>query len=45
MAKVVKEVGSGINDARPKLLALLEDQSITLIVVDHKDRLTHFGFR
>jgi putative resolvase len=45
VAKVVKEVGSGINDARPKLLALLEDQSVSLIVVEHKDRLTRFGFR
>lgn len=45
VAKVVKEVGSGINDSRPKLLALLEDQSLTLIVVEHKDRLTRFGFR
>jgi putative resolvase len=45
VAKVVKEVGSGINDSRPKLLALLEDQSVGLIVVEHKDRLTRFGFR
>src|SRR5215469_1237908 len=45
VAKVVKEIGSGVNDARPKLLALLEDQSIGLIVVEHKDRLTRFGFR
>ncbi|MBF6591748.1 MAG: IS607 family transposase, partial [Ktedonobacterales bacterium] len=45
VAKVVKEVGSGVNDARPKLLALLEDQGIGLIVVEHKDRLTRFGFR
>src|SRR5258708_22337160 len=45
VAKVVKEVGSGINDARPKLLALLEDQSIGRIVVEQKDRLTSFGFR
>jgi putative resolvase len=45
VAKVVKEVGSGVNDARPKLLALLEDQSIGVIVVEHKDRLTRFGFR
>ncbi len=45
VAKVVKEVGSGVNDARPKLLALLEDQSVSLIVVEHKDRLTRFGFR
>jgi predicted site-specific integrase-resolvase len=45
VAKVVKEVGSGINDSRPKLLALLEEQAIGLIVVEHKDRLTRFGFR
>jgi putative resolvase len=45
VAKVVNEVGSGINDARPKLLALLADQSISLIVVEHKDRLTRFGVR
>jgi putative resolvase len=43
--KVVKEIASGVNDSRPKLLALLEDQTITLIVVEHKDRLTRFGFR
>src|SRR5260221_12897671 len=45
VAKVVKEVGSGVNDGRPQLLALLEDQGISLIVVEHQDRLTRFGFR
>ncbi len=45
VAKVAKEIGSGVNDSRPKLLALLEDQRIGLIVVEHKDRLTRFGFR
>jgi len=45
VTKVIKETGSGINDARPKLLGLLEDQTIGLIVVEHKDRLTRFGFR
>lgn len=45
VTKVVKEVGSGIDDARPKLLALLADAGISLIVVEHKDRLTRFGFR
>jgi predicted site-specific integrase-resolvase len=45
VAKVVKEIGSGVNHSRPKLLALLEDQSFTLIVVEHKERLTRFGFR
>lgn len=37
-------MGSGINDARPKLLALLADQSVGVIVVEYKDRLTRFGF-
>ncbi len=45
VSKIIKEVGSGVNDARPKFLALLEDQSISLIVVEHKDRFTRFGFR
>jgi predicted site-specific integrase-resolvase len=43
--KVVKEVGSGVNDHRPKLLALLEDETVSRIVVEHKDRLTRFGFQ
>ena len=42
--KIVKEIGSGVNDNRQKLLKLLEDASITTIVVEHKDRLTRFGF-
>jgi predicted site-specific integrase-resolvase len=45
VAKVVKEVGSGVNDARPKFLALLEDPSIGIIVVEHKDRASRFGVR
>src|SRR5260221_14216419 len=45
VAKVITEIGSGINEARPKLLELLADQSVGLIVVEHKDRLTRFGFR
>ncbi len=42
---VVKEVGSGVNDSRPKFLKLLADPTITHIVVEHKDRATRFGFR
>lgn len=45
VAQVVKEIASGVNDSRPKLLSLLRDSSITLLVVEHKDRLTRFGFR
>ena len=45
VAQIVKEVGSSVNDSRPKLLALLKDQQTTRIVVEQKDRLTRFGFR
>jgi len=44
VATVVKEIGSGVNDTRPKLLKLLTDPAIGLIVVEHKDRLTRFGY-
>lgn len=44
VAAVVKEIGSGVNDTRPKLLKLLTDPTIGQIVVEHKDRLTRFGF-
>lgn len=40
----VKEIASGVNDSRPKLLSLLKDTSIIRIVVEHRDRLTRFGF-
>lgn len=43
--KVVKEVGSGLNDERPKLTKILTDEKkIKRLVVEHKDRLTRFGF-
>jgi putative resolvase len=41
--KVVKEVASGMNDKRPKLMKIFDSQP-THIVVEHKDRLTRFGF-
>ncbi|HAT45298.1 MAG TPA: IS607 family transposase [Ktedonobacter sp.] len=43
VSKVVKECGSGINDQRPKLLALLANREISKIVVAHKDRASRFG--
>ena len=33
-----------MNDTRPKLLKLLTDPQIGKIVVEHRDRLTRFGF-
>ncbi len=44
VSKVVKEIGSGVNDNRAKFLALLENQQVRTIVVEHKDRATRFGF-
>ena len=41
--KIVTEVGSGLNDTRPKLEKLLTDNDISIIVVEHKDRLARFG--
>ena len=41
----VSEVGSGLNDGRPKLTKLLYRTDYDLLVVEHKDRLTRFGFK
>src|SRR2546428_4133959 len=43
VGRVVKECGSGINDQRPKFLALLANPQISQIVVEHKDRASRFG--
>jgi len=44
VSHVVTEFGSGLNDKRSKLEKLLLDEDVTKIVVEHKDRLTRFGF-
>lgn len=41
--KVVKEIGSGLNDNRKQLEKLLLDKSVTKIVVEHSDRFSRFG--
>lgn len=41
---IICEVGSGINDNRNKLTKLLSNLDFSLLVVEHKDRLTRFGF-
>lgn len=43
ISKIVSEIGSGLNDQRPKLEKLLMDKTIDIIVVEHKDRLARFG--
>lgn len=42
--RIVKEVGSGINDNRRKLINLLNEDDYSLIVCEHKDRLSRVGF-
>ena len=44
VSRTVSELASGLNENRPKLLKLLTDLSIGVIVVEHRDRLTRFGF-
>lgn len=40
----ITEIASGLNSNRPKLNKLLSDASINMIIVEHRDRLTRFGF-
>lgn len=42
--RIVKEVGSGVNDNRRKLTQELIKDDYSLIVCEHKDRLTRVGF-
>ena len=41
---VVEEIGSGLEGHRVKLLKVLADPTVGTILVEHKDRLTRFGF-
>ncbi len=40
----VKEIGSGLNDSRSKLIKLLKQPDWDILIVENKDRLTRFGF-
>jgi putative resolvase len=42
--QVVAEVGSGLNGHRRKLTKVLSDPAVTVLIVEHRDRLTRFGF-
>ena len=44
VSSIVTEIGSGLNDKRPKLEKILTNRSISIIVVEHRDRLSRFGF-
>ena len=41
--KVVKEIGSGLNDNRKQLTSILSDNKYNILLVEHKDRLARFG--
>ena len=44
---ILKEVGSGLNDKRPRLLKLIEDVmngKVNNVYITYKDRLTRFGY-
>jgi predicted site-specific integrase-resolvase len=43
VGRVVTEVGSALNGKRRQFLALLRDQTVTTIVVEHRDRFARFG--
>lgn len=40
----VSEIASGMNESRPKLNKLLDRNDWDILLVEHKDRLTRFGF-
>ena len=42
--QIIKEFGSGLNDNRKLLSQILKDNKYDKIIVEHKDRLTRFGF-
>ena len=44
IVREIKEFGSGLNDNRKQLNSLFNDNSFDIIIVEHKDRLTRFGF-
>lgn len=44
MSEVVTEIGSGLNGNRKKLIQLLKNKKAQIILIEHRDRVTRFGF-
>lgn len=44
VTREVVEIASGLNDQRPHFSRLLTDMATQIILVEHKDRATRFGF-
>jgi len=43
VTRMVCEIGSGLNDRRPKFLKLVTDPTIGVMVVEYRDRGTRFA--
>ncbi|MGK7875988.1 MAG: recombinase family protein, partial [Xenococcaceae cyanobacterium] len=43
IVKIVKEVGSGLNDNRRQLESIFKRDDYNILLVEHKDRLARFG--
>lgn len=44
IVRIEKEIASGLNDNRRKLNSILNSNEWDILLVEHKDRLTRFGF-
>lgn len=44
IVRIEKEIASGLNDNRRKLNSILNSKDWDILLVEHKDRLTRFGF-
>ncbi len=44
VVEAVKEVDSGLNGHRPKMLRILNNPLVKVVVVEHRERLMRFGF-
>ena len=45
IVRIEKEIASGLNDNRRKLNSILNSDDWDVLLVEHKDRLTRFGFK
>jgi putative resolvase len=43
VVREIKEIGPGLNGHRKQLVSLLSDTEVTVIAVEHRDRLMRFG--
>jgi predicted site-specific integrase-resolvase len=44
ITKEIAEIGTGLNGKRRKLVQILQNTQFSIIIAEHKDRLTRFGY-